>query len=351
MITNNRLTKFTVLVALAAVAVALPAPAFAKATRVHPGQSIQAALDAASPGDEIRVDPGVYQEQVVIEKDGITLTGAGASEKGTVLVPPAARRQTNCSEGTTFQDGICIVGNPTVDDVTVKGFLIRGFPDGGVTALGTSDLTVKDNWTDANGWGIQSFAAEGERLEHNVVSNSGDLGLWVADSPSADASITHNEAYGNRVGIIAEDASRGKISGNYSHDNGFGIAVTNAGNGASDWKVTDNRVNHNNKAYPKDASFPGSPATSGTGIGIQGATATTVKGNEVLGNQPALPLKGAGIDIHSTAYAGGSDPVNDVIQDNKVHENLQYDLVWDLSGSPTFKHNDCDSSNPPGLCH
>lgn len=349
---QNTLSKVTALLGLAAVAFALPAPAFAKSTtRVYPGQSIQAALDAASPGDEIRVEPGVYYEQVVIEKDGITLAGAGASESGTVLQPPATRQQTSCSEGTTFQDGICILGNPTVDNVTVQGFLIRGFPDGGVSAFFTSDLTVKEIWADGNFVGIFSQGAEGEMLEGNVVSN-GVQGIFLWDSPAANASVTRNEAYGNLVGLLAENSSHGKISDNYAHDNCLGIAVTDGGGGgASDWKVTDNRANHNNRGCPPDSVFPGSPGVSGGGIGLQGATATIVKRNEVLANLPAFPNKfSGGIHVHSTTYAGGSDPIGDVIQNNHVRGNVPSDLKWDGSGSPTFKHNDCGTSSPSDLC-
>ena len=350
--TENTLSKLFTLLGLAAVAFALPAPAFARnITVVHPGQSIQAALDAASPGDEIRVDPGVYHEQVVIEKDGITLAGAGASETGTILQPPSVRRQTSCSEGTTFQDGVCILGNPTVDDVTVKGFLIRGFPNAGVAARGTSDLSVKEIWADGNFYGIFSRSAAGERLEDNLMSNNLDVGLYLASSPEANALVIRNEVYGSRIGIIAANSSHGRMSGNYAHDNCVGIAVTNAGGGASDWRLTDNRSNHNSKVCQEGYSFPGSNAVSGGGICIQGATVTSLKGNEVLGNQPAFPNRCAGgIQVHSTTSVGGSDPTGDVIQNNQVHTNLPYDLGWDGTGSPTFKNNDCDSSNPAGLC-
>jgi hypothetical protein len=47
--------------------------------------TIQAAVDAAQPGDEIVVAAGIYEEQVVIDKD-VTLTGAGRGL--TVLLAP-----------------------------------------------------------------------------------------------------------------------------------------------------------------------------------------------------------------------------------------------------------------------
>ena len=43
--------------------------------RVKPGQSIQAAVDQARPGDTIEVLPGTYKEQVLVDIDDITLRG------------------------------------------------------------------------------------------------------------------------------------------------------------------------------------------------------------------------------------------------------------------------------------
>src|SRR5947208_6494971 len=65
-------------------------PAVASTTiTVNPGQSIQAAVDAASPGDTIVVKPGFYNENVVITKDGITLKGFGATlHPGTPVATP-----------------------------------------------------------------------------------------------------------------------------------------------------------------------------------------------------------------------------------------------------------------------
>src|SRR5260370_8668999 len=72
-----------------ALSVACAAAGSASATIVvGPGQSIQAAVDSASPGDTVLVRPGVYRQSVQIRTDGITLRGSGDFRGGTVLVPP-----------------------------------------------------------------------------------------------------------------------------------------------------------------------------------------------------------------------------------------------------------------------
>src|SRR6266536_477530 len=75
---------------------------------VGPGQSIQAAVNMANPGDTILIKPGVYHESVQIRKDGITLRGSGDSSGGTVLRPPSSFPHTLCNveSGPT---GICVL--------------------------------------------------------------------------------------------------------------------------------------------------------------------------------------------------------------------------------------------------
>ena len=118
---------------------------------VGPGQSIQAAINAARPGDTVFVRPGVYHQSVQIRTNGITLRGSGAFHGGTVLVPPKHFPKTMCNGG-FGPTGVCVLAkslNPKSGAVfvpvridTVTGLLVTGFPGNGVFGYGTVGLSV-----------------------------------------------------------------------------------------------------------------------------------------------------------------------------------------------------------------
>src|SRR4051812_43919905 len=79
------------------------APAGASLTHVvQPGQSIQAAINHAQPGDTIRIKAGTYRENLDIAKNGIRLVGDGA-----ILRPPARPTPNVCAEDGSVS-GICV---------------------------------------------------------------------------------------------------------------------------------------------------------------------------------------------------------------------------------------------------
>lgn len=86
----------------------LSSAAFAADLRVGDGEAyetIQAAVDAASPGDRVLVRPGVYRERVTVAKDRISLIGDDA-----ILDGYSALRTSNPAMLSLTGDGVVVQG-------------------------------------------------------------------------------------------------------------------------------------------------------------------------------------------------------------------------------------------------
>ena len=79
-------TRLLITLAALATVVFAAAPS-AAAEDIVVRSSIQAAVDAADPGDTVVVPPGRYHESVTIAKSGITIRGS----RGAVLDAPGSR--------------------------------------------------------------------------------------------------------------------------------------------------------------------------------------------------------------------------------------------------------------------
>jgi parallel beta-helix repeat protein len=349
---------------MAAIPLARGSAASTSEVHVRPGQSIQAAINAAGPGATVRVAPGIYHEDLWIRTDGIRLIGAGAGR--TVLRTPLTASG-NCDTDASSDNGICVAnppdanGNPTqiVHGVEVTDFSIDGFPGFGVVLFGTQGARVERIEVTSPGppGGMGIFASTGTRILHNTTSGSNqsgngngpdEAGIVLADSPNAQATIEGNHSYGNNFGITVRDASGGHILNNLVDGNCAGILVLASlfGSGvAADWRVTGNRSRGNDRACPSDTAIPD---VSGVGIALIGATKSRVAANYVSGNRSTGPSAWKGGITVAASPAGPS--AHDVVENNIAFGN-EPDLAWDLHGVEIrFTHNLCLTSLPHGLC-
>ncbi|MGH3386820.1 MAG: right-handed parallel beta-helix repeat-containing protein [Nocardioidaceae bacterium] len=319
---------------------------------VEPGpNAIQQAVDAADPGDTIKIRPGTYEESVLVTK---SLTIRGTDD---VLIRPPATPPANACEGVA---GFCVfgefdaAGNVTkqVDDVRISRLDISGFPAFGVIAVGADDHKVSQVRADDNGeYGLGAFDSEDVTYTHNEASGNAEAGFYMGDSPDSENVVEDNVATDNGFGIFLRDSTDIKAEDNEVSHNCIGILAldTGAPTVAGDYRLRDNEVTENDRACAPNEE---APPLSGLGILLLGTQDVKVEDNKVLRNVPSgETIASAGIAVLSGALAGGADPEGNEVEDNKVLRNEEFDLLWDGSGTDNdFDDNRCETSSPDGLC-
>jgi len=358
MITTIRRKAAATLISSGLVAgafVAQAAPAAAATFTVRPGQSIQAAINAAPPGSTIVVRPGTYRENVTIRKNNITLQG---TPDQTVLEPSGNAPTGGCAfpggnqgNGPPENSGICVIGNfdfstftliKPVNGVSVTGFTVRNFPNQGIFVVGGQNTTVQNDTLVNNGaYGVFANTSTNTVILDNRASGSGEAGIYVGDSPNAQAVVKNNTVFDNGFGIFIRSASNGAIVANNAHDNCLGILFLEAPNAPTNWAATGNQVNHNNRSCPAGDD---APPISGGGIVVLGGHNIVIQANTVDNNRPSGPTFASGGIV---LIAGSS---NNQIVANTAHGNVPADLIDQSGASNHFSNNNCDTSIPRRLC-
>jgi nitrous oxidase accessory protein NosD len=328
---------------------------------VRPGQSIQAAVNRASPGDTILIKPGIYHQSVLIRKDGITLRGSGDFPGGTVLEPSASVPKTPCNQifGPT---GVCIFAkkvtqNATVitpvNNVTVTAMRVTGFAAIGVFGYGTDGLRVtRVVATNDGAYGISRFESTNTLFANDTAIGNDEAGFYVGDSPHADTVLRSNRAVGNQFGIFIRHARHISVFANRVWGNCQGILVLDDGQrgGAGNTSIQRNSVFRNNKLCPKTEETPVN--LQGGGILLLGATHNVVAGNSVAANRGKQFNSGGIVLLSAKPVGGHSNPSFNTIARNTAFRDRPADIIWDGTGTGNvFTGNRCTTSVPSGFCH
>jgi nitrous oxidase accessory protein NosD len=233
--------------------------------------SIQAAVDAAQPGDLIRVCPDLYTESVVVDKPLTLKADPDAVEAIDCLQPtlgdlPADQQAIVDPAGAGFS----IAFKLEADDVELAGFVVQGASVGIDASDRFSGYSVHHNLIRLNTLFGMDFGSEGmheSRVDHNcfrdaaqsdfgfaswgLVSELDDDSLWkLSDGPERDewnardlrnARIDHNSTFRNQAGL--EAAGPGvrvlvTFEHNVSREDGGGILLQNATESA----ILDNEI-------------------------------------------------------------------------------------------------------------
>ncbi len=267
--------------------------------------SIQDLIDAAVPGSIVDVQPGIYNEQLIIDKK-LILQGPSPGE-GTATI-----------DATGLDDipVIQILG----DDVTIRRLTIQNGPLHGIQVGSTShpnlsNITISHNHIKGQGnAGILTNSNASMLIKNNIIENNG-LGSGfnrngIVLYPHGKTDIINNTIANNAVdGIFARASSKGLLIENnvIKHHANSGISL------AMDQRNTSIINNQIKNCGTGNFDEEG-------GIVIVQSMAETIQGNSIDNCKPS------GIFWGWVPTTGGA-PIELLISDNEI-KNSSRDAIY-----------------------
>lgn len=315
---------------------------------VRSGGSIQAMVDAAKPGAVIKIEPGIYNEDVTVNKPGIKLIGLSINGKDVIIQNPGDE-----------ENGITVGDNG--DGFALINVTVKNFKENGVFLSHVDNFLLSHVTTINNGeYGLFPVFSTNGTIDHCISTGHTDTGIYVGQS--TNVVVSSNEAYANVNGIEIENCTHIEATKNNSYNNASGIlAVLLPGltvKSSSNISITNNNVHDNNHV---NFAVPGGGfevfVPSGSGILIVGTDQTTVKDNTISGNNftgiatVSTLILGSLAGLPPEAFADiEPNPDGARIEKNTLSNNGSavpaglplpgVDLLWDGSGN-----NNCWSKN------
>jgi len=301
--------------------------------------TIQAAVDAAKPGDLIRIAPGTYREQVVVPASKADLVIRGLDRNRVVLDGGNGRRHEGIS---VHASGVAI------ENLTVRGY-------GSDAILFTPPPDAKDP---LDGWrvsyvtvandalhGIDALGSRGGLVEHVLASGHGGSGLRLGRCLPCDTLVTDSVAENSSSGFEGVNAG-GNIVVAHSQfrDNRVGVMLVTAGDD-DPYHQQDTAVVGNVIADNDNRHAAGSSDAFGIGVLVRGARRDGLARNLITGHS------GAGVLL----TASDSAPAQEI----SVQGNLMRHNAIDLAMAPSkgqrtskgscFAQNRFTTSRPEGI--
>lgn len=310
-----------------------PSPATAARIVVQPGESIQAAIDAAPPGSTVTVMPGDY-----VENHGGTAAIRITKSLRLIAKSRIPNSRVRILPGPGQTDGILIEpenpGDPNVKKVTVQGFTVEGFSRNGIWTRYVENFKILRNESVNNLHNgiFPTLSAKGV-LKKNVAYGSLDSGIWV--EASEDVKAMRNEIFNNPTGFEVTVSKNIVARKNDVHHNTIGVGLYHP-NAAplppigddGDWLIADNYIYANNFPNPVSGGLVGQ-LPSGGGVLILGVSRVTLRRNKITGHDffglasinYCIAMIGTSFDCSNVPPIANPAPRDNLFVDNVILDN------------------------------
>jgi nitrous oxidase accessory protein len=244
--------------------------------------NLQAAIDAAHPGDTIKIPAGIYQGNFVISKsltlEGIDWPILDGNNQGTII-------------------------NINAPDVTIRGLVIRNTgtrldkENAGIFAYGSPHLTIENNRLESILFGIEVKDSPDSRVVNNIIGAKEDLDV----AARGDSILVW---YSQNIQVIGNQVSNGRdvvlwynngaiIRDNVIAGNRYGLHFMYC----DDNLVENNRLEGNHvgaflmygsRLTLRRNIFANNRGPSGYGIGLKDVDGVEASDNLVSGNRVGI---------------------------------------------------------------
>ncbi|WP_052718367.1 NosD domain-containing protein [Methanosarcina sp. MTP4] len=239
---------------------------------VSPGESIQAAVNNASPEDTIIVRDGTYNENILVNVENLTIR----SENG----PDFTTVQALVSEKDIFKI--------TNDSVTISGFHISqtgaiSFKCG-ICLFEVEECNLINNRLSEYGYGISLISSSNNTLSNNTAFNNNYYGIYLDDSNSN--TLSNNTALYNCYGISLTSSSNNTLSNNTASNSEYGTSIiSSSSNTLSNNIVSNNHINGISLISSSNNVLEDNTASNNYyGIWLDSSNSSTLSNNTAFNN-------------------------------------------------------------------